>query len=152
VAPRLAEVVATVSLLTDLGMGEQQGRAVCSRLVATGLARSLGVAGQQLADVYYASLLRHIGCTATAADEAARFRADETAVRRAVAVSDPTSPAGTAFLRTATAAGFCAAGRARCPARDLRPVGTRLSILRAGGVGSSLARTSLVPYGAGVVP
>ncbi|PBC78503.1 HD domain-containing protein [Streptomyces sp. TLI_235] len=103
-APRLAEVLAAVSLVTDLGMGEEQGEAVRACLVAVGLGRRLGLTGERLTEVYYTALLHHIGCTATAAEEAARFRMDETVLRPLVTVTDFTGPAEMLpFLRAATA-------------------------------------------------
>jgi HD-GYP domain-containing protein (c-di-GMP phosphodiesterase class II)/DNA-binding CsgD family transcriptional regulator len=61
---RKAELMAAMSLATDLSMGQpmEDGLAVC--LLATRLAAALGLSEDQQVRVYYAALLRHIGCTA----------------------------------------------------------------------------------------
>lgn len=45
-------------------MGQQPEKAVRSCLLATGLGRALGLSEEDVRDVYFASLLRHLGCTA----------------------------------------------------------------------------------------
>ena len=61
---RLAELVAAMSLATDITLGQpmEDGLAVC--LLATRLAEVLGLPEDELVEVYYCALLRHIGCTA----------------------------------------------------------------------------------------
>jgi HD-GYP domain-containing protein (c-di-GMP phosphodiesterase class II) len=61
---RVAEVMAAMSLATDVSMGQpmEEGLAVC--LLATRLAERLGLPGSDRVHVYYTALLRHIGCTA----------------------------------------------------------------------------------------
>jgi HD-GYP domain-containing protein (c-di-GMP phosphodiesterase class II) len=80
---RLSDVLAALSVATDLGVGQLPEHAVRSCLLATGLGRALGMADKDVADVYFASLLRHVGCTATAALEARLFGGDELASRSA---------------------------------------------------------------------
>jgi HD-GYP domain-containing protein (c-di-GMP phosphodiesterase class II)/DNA-binding CsgD family transcriptional regulator len=67
---RLADLLAAVSVATDLGMGQEPEKAICACLVATALARRMGTPEAEVADVYYTALLRHLGCTATAHEEA----------------------------------------------------------------------------------
>ena len=67
---RLADLLAAVSVATDLGMGQEPEKAIRDCLVATALARRMGTAEADVSDVYYTALLRHLGCTATAHDEA----------------------------------------------------------------------------------
>ncbi len=74
---RLAELLAALSVTTDLGMGQAPEKAIRSCLVATGLADRLELPGRQRRDVYYVTLLRHLGCTATASEEARLFGGDE---------------------------------------------------------------------------
>jgi hypothetical protein len=57
-------------------MGQPPEKAVRSCQVATGLGRSLDLSDDQLHDVYFASLVRHVGCTATALWEARLFGGD----------------------------------------------------------------------------
>jgi HD-GYP domain-containing protein (c-di-GMP phosphodiesterase class II) len=61
---RLAELMAAMSLATDISMGQpmEEGLAVC--LLATRLAEGLGLSEDDRLHVYYTALLRHIGCTA----------------------------------------------------------------------------------------
>ena len=60
---RLADLLAGLSLISDLGMGLPPDDAVRSCLVATALARTLGLHEREVADVFYDALLQHIGCT-----------------------------------------------------------------------------------------
>ncbi|WP_415953447.1 HD domain-containing phosphohydrolase [Streptomyces sp. KLOTTS4A1] len=85
---RLAELLAALSVATDLGMGQPPEKAVRSCLLATGLARSLRLPGTQVGDVYYAALLRHLGCTATASVEARLYGGDELVSRAAAEPAD----------------------------------------------------------------
>lgn len=59
---RLAEVVAALSLATDLGMGQPLEFALRSCILAVRLGESLGLSDEALHEVYYQSLLRYIGC------------------------------------------------------------------------------------------
>jgi HD-GYP domain-containing protein (c-di-GMP phosphodiesterase class II)/DNA-binding CsgD family transcriptional regulator len=67
---RLADLLAAVSVATDLGMGQEPEKAIRACLVATALARRMGTPETEVSDVYYTALLRHLGCTATAHEEA----------------------------------------------------------------------------------
>ena len=66
---RLADLLAAVSVATDLGMGQEPEKAIRACLVATALARRMGTPETDVSDVYYTALLRHLGCTATAHEE-----------------------------------------------------------------------------------
>ncbi|MEV6329351.1 HD domain-containing phosphohydrolase [Streptomyces sp. NPDC051909] len=85
---RLADLLAALSVATDLGMGQPPEKAVRSCLIATGLARALGLPEEQVRDVYLASLLRHLGCTATASVEARLYGGDELVSRAAAEPAD----------------------------------------------------------------
>ncbi len=73
---RLVEVLATLSLTTDLatGMPFEKGLRVC--LVADSLTRCLGLSPETQATVFTTTLLRSIGCTSHAPENAADFRDD----------------------------------------------------------------------------
>ena len=70
--PRI-ELMAALSLATDLGLGSplESGLATC--LVATRFAKVLGLAVDDAHTVYHLALLRHIGCTAGNHELAAAF-------------------------------------------------------------------------------
>lgn len=62
---RLAELFAALSVATDLGMGHEPEKAIRSCLIATELARASGLPEPGVRDVYYTSMLQHLGCTAS---------------------------------------------------------------------------------------
>jgi HD-GYP domain-containing protein (c-di-GMP phosphodiesterase class II) len=66
---RLADLLAALSVATDMGMGQDPEKAIRACLVTTTLARRMGTPEAEVADVYYSALLRHLGCTATAHEE-----------------------------------------------------------------------------------
>jgi HD-GYP domain-containing protein (c-di-GMP phosphodiesterase class II)/DNA-binding CsgD family transcriptional regulator len=61
---RLAELLAAISLATDLGRGFPPEKALRSCLVAARLAEELGLAEQARSDTFYAALIQPVGCTA----------------------------------------------------------------------------------------
>src|SRR5438105_14480114 len=105
---RLAELMAALSIATDLGMGRPLETALCTCVVAMRLGEALNLDGNTLRDVYYQALLRYIGCNADTYTMAALF-GDELALRRDFAGVDPGRPPdvlGVAmrYLRQANAA------------------------------------------------
>jgi HD-GYP domain-containing protein (c-di-GMP phosphodiesterase class II) len=73
---RTAEVIATLSLATDLGIGLPLEHGLRSTLVAMRLAEALGVDMQTAAETYYACLLFYVGCTADSETQAVIFGGD----------------------------------------------------------------------------
>lgn len=63
---RLAELLAALSLASDLAHNLPTESALRNSLVALGIAQRQGLSGEELSDVYYLSVLRHIGCTGAA--------------------------------------------------------------------------------------
>src|SRR5260370_5837929 len=86
---RLAELMAAISLATDLQHGYPLETGLRRTLLAVGLARELGLEGQDLSDVYYTALLEQLGCTGGAHELAAFFGGDEIAALRAGLTLDP---------------------------------------------------------------
>jgi len=82
---RLSELVASLSIGTDIGMGQPEGQALRTCLLALGVAREMGLGEQDCADVYYVSLLRFVGCNSHADQDAAAAGGDEMAFRRGMA-------------------------------------------------------------------
>ncbi len=54
---RLAELLATLALATDLGLGVPLETLLRTCLLSVRLGAAIGLSGQDLADVYYAALL-----------------------------------------------------------------------------------------------
>jgi len=84
---RLAELVAALSLATDLGMGQPLEQPLRTCLIALAIDDRLGLEAGKLSDVFYVALLRFLGCTADAHDMAALVGGDEIAIRAAAATS-----------------------------------------------------------------
>ena len=91
-AVRLAELIAALSLATDLGTGQPIEHALRSCVVAVRLAETIGLSDSELRDVYYLALLRFMGCTADAHVTAAVF-GDEVAAAGWYATVDSGPPA-----------------------------------------------------------
>ncbi len=123
---RLAELMAALSLATDLGMGQPMEQALRTCLIATELAGRMGLDGHEISEVMYVALLRFLGCTADAHEFAEMVGGDDIAVRAAIAPvlggSDrefatrvmPTIGAGShAMRRVRLVAGMMTTGQAR---------------------------------------
>ncbi|MBI1880526.1 MAG: LuxR family transcriptional regulator, partial [Chloroflexi bacterium] len=61
---RLAELMAALSIATDLGMGQPMEYAMTTCIVAVRLGEAAGLSDAELRDAYYEALLRYIGCNA----------------------------------------------------------------------------------------
>jgi hypothetical protein len=88
---RLADLLVGLSAVTDLGMGQPIGSAARAGLLARWIADAAGFSDEDARDVYYTSLLQHIGCTAYS-HESARFFADEQSVKQATQVTNFNDP------------------------------------------------------------
>ena len=89
---RLAELMAALSLATDLGMGQPLEQALRTCLLAIELAARMGLAKDEISEVFYVALLRFIGCTVDAHELAEIFGGDDIASRRASALVVGGSP------------------------------------------------------------
>jgi HD-GYP domain-containing protein (c-di-GMP phosphodiesterase class II) len=88
---RVADLLGGLSIVADLGFGLPPEEAMRSCLIGTALARRMGVPEHEVADTFYASLLRHVGCVALSHETAAVF-GDELANTRAVAKTNFADP------------------------------------------------------------
>jgi HD-GYP domain-containing protein (c-di-GMP phosphodiesterase class II) len=79
---RLAELVATLSLGTDLGMGQPMEHVLRQSLIALRLAERLGLDADERQVVYYVGLLAWVGCHVDAYEQAKWF-GDDTAFKGA---------------------------------------------------------------------
>jgi len=91
-AAGIGGVVAALSVASDLTRGHPPGEAMRACLLATELGRRAGLSEPARADVYYGTLLRFAGCTATSHEIAAVFGDDDTAVRARGDLVDVTEP------------------------------------------------------------
>jgi HD-GYP domain-containing protein (c-di-GMP phosphodiesterase class II) len=80
---RLAEIVALLSLGTDLGLGQPMEHMIRACLIALRLGERLGIDAEQRAVVYYSGLLAWVGCH-TDAYEQAKWLGDDMAVKSEV--------------------------------------------------------------------
>lgn len=80
---RLAELVATLSLAADLGLGHSPEHAIRATLVALDLADELGVDASDRATTYWVTLLAWVGCTADSF-ELSRLFGDDIELRAGV--------------------------------------------------------------------
>jgi HD-GYP domain-containing protein (c-di-GMP phosphodiesterase class II) len=88
---RLAELMAALSLATDLGLGQPLEHELGVCLAALELADRLGCSSEEGSDVYYVALLVHVGCTAAAPDFASWVGGDEIHFQRGAQVLGPAS-------------------------------------------------------------
>jgi putative nucleotidyltransferase with HDIG domain len=89
---RLVELLAALSLATDLANGFPMEKGLRNCLLAFLVGRDLGLTGSELADVYYFGLLRSIGCTSYAYEEALAT-GDDRNFRNSFAGLDSSQPA-----------------------------------------------------------
>jgi putative nucleotidyltransferase with HDIG domain len=101
---RLADLLAALSVSTDLAMGQPPEKAIRACVVATEIARRLGLPDHEVSDVYYTTLLKHLGCTATSHEELL-FGPDELATRRVAERTDMGDPRELLALLRVTGAG-----------------------------------------------
>ena len=79
-AVRLAELVAALSLATDLGLGQPQEHIIRQTVIAVRMAELDDLSDQELAAIFYVSLLAWVGCVADA-HEMGKWFGDDTSVR-----------------------------------------------------------------------
>jgi len=80
---RRSEVVAAFTYALDLTEGQPQGHSIRSCFIAALLARELGLDAAETARVYYAALLKDLGCSSNAARIHELYRADDLAFKQA---------------------------------------------------------------------
>ncbi len=88
---RVAELMASLSLATDLGLGRPLEYELGVCLAALELADRLGCSAEERADVYYVALLAHLGCTGAARYLARWAGGDEIHFQRGAQVLGPVS-------------------------------------------------------------
>ncbi len=117
---RLAELLAALSLASDLGMGQPIEHMLRQCLIALRLAERLGLSSADRAVVYYASLLAWVGCHVDAYEQA-KWLGDDTVLKADFRRADfATAVAGPLFMMRHLGAGQRAAERARLGLAFLR--------------------------------
>src|SRR5207244_576720 len=135
---RLAELLAALSIVTDLGSWRLPEMAMQACLLATRLAQGMNMSANDVSDVYYTTLPRSVGCTAYAHEEAVLLDDAELAAAGSVDWADPREALGFWLHRVA---------RDRTPfehARILRASMPRWGLLRPCHIPSSSAVGSAV--------
>jgi HD-GYP domain-containing protein (c-di-GMP phosphodiesterase class II) len=88
---RLADLLAALSIVADMGFGLPPQEAMRSCLVATAIGRKLGLPERDVHDAFYTALLMHIGCVSFSHETAALF-GNEVTLTRAVAMTNLGDP------------------------------------------------------------
>jgi putative nucleotidyltransferase with HDIG domain len=121
---RLAELIAMISLGTDLGMGQPMEHVLRQSLIALRLAERLGLDEETRGVVYYVSLLSWVGCHVDAYEQAKWF-GDDLALKADTRQVDLSSLSGKALVLSRVGAGRGLVERARLGVRfvgdGLRP-------------------------------
>jgi HD-GYP domain-containing protein (c-di-GMP phosphodiesterase class II) len=108
----LAELVASMSLATDLGMGQPMDHVLRSCLVGLRLGDTLGLDESQRAVIYYVALLAWVGCHADAHEQAAWF-GDDIALKADAYTTDMAGLSMASFVLRHVGSGSPALRRAR---------------------------------------
>ncbi len=116
----LGEAIAALSMATDLANGHPLETSLRTGYVAHALARTLGLGDLACEHAAYAGILRYLGCTAYAHEEAKRFGGDDNQVRQ---LYNPVDMGSTAQKVKATVTGLATEsdllGRASAVAKAL---------------------------------
>jgi HD-GYP domain-containing protein (c-di-GMP phosphodiesterase class II) len=115
-AGTLAGVLGAFSYALDLTEGQPEGHSLRSCWIGTCLASHLGLRGEALADVYYAVLLKDLGCSANAARVAQLFVGDDRRLKHDFKLLGPAPEDFGGFIMTEVGVG--ASDDIRGPAID----------------------------------
>lgn len=112
----LAHILGAFSYALDLTEGQQAGHAVRACWIGTRLAQALPITREQRHDIYYAVLLKDLGCSSNSARVAELFLGDDRALKHDFKLLEPTPQAFGSFVCSAV-------GRAALPAAREAAVG-----------------------------
>ena len=93
---RLSEVIAALSYALDITEGQPQGHAVRSCIIGLRIADALQLSEERKAALFYALLLKDLGCSSNAAMTCSLFQADDRTVKRDFKLVDWTNLTATA--------------------------------------------------------
>jgi putative nucleotidyltransferase with HDIG domain len=90
--PQLSEILSTLSFALDLTEGAVPGHAVRSCLLALRIAEALRLGSRERVRLYYAALLKDVGCSSNAARMCQIIGGDDRAMKAGVKLEDWTRP------------------------------------------------------------
>jgi putative nucleotidyltransferase with HDIG domain len=89
---RFSEIIAALSVALDITQGHPEGHCMRSALIGMRLAEELCLPTAEASALFYALLLKDLGCSSNAAKIAYLFGADDQAVKRSARMIDWTKP------------------------------------------------------------
>jgi HD-GYP domain-containing protein (c-di-GMP phosphodiesterase class II) len=113
---RLSEVLVSLSLATDLGLGQPSEHMLRAATIAMRLGERLGLSDEELATLYDVSILTYVGCPVFG-NEAATIFGDDIAFRAAATEVDLNRRRGGMFMMRRAGHGTSTFNRARQTAR-----------------------------------
>src|SRR5690349_8590463 len=102
---RRAELLAAFSYALDITEGQPEGHCVRSCWIATQVGRALGLDESALGELYYAVLLKDLGCSSNAARICELYDADDRAFKRGYKTVGTSLAATIHFVFSRTARG-----------------------------------------------
>lgn len=87
---RLSEVVSSLSMALDITEGQPAGHAMRNCWIGMGLARAIGLDGPARSSLFYALLLKDLGCSNNASKMSYLFGGDDIAAKRNFKTADTT--------------------------------------------------------------
>jgi putative nucleotidyltransferase with HDIG domain len=109
---RLSEVVSALSHALDITEGQSEGHAVRSCVIGMRIGQVLGLGEAERSDLFYALLLKDLGCSSNAARLCNLFGADDLKLKQAHKLSDWTDPKASASYAMSHVPGGSAIARA----------------------------------------
>lgn len=91
---RVSEVLASLSFALDVTEGQPEGHAVRNTMIGMRLAEEIGLSEERRTALFYALLLKDLGCSSNAAKMSYLFGSDDRAVKRDVKTRDWSSLTG----------------------------------------------------------
>jgi HD-GYP domain-containing protein (c-di-GMP phosphodiesterase class II) len=95
---RLAELIAALSHALDLTEGQPQGHSVRCCWIGFNLGQALGYSKEELSDLYYALLLKDLGCSSNAARICQLYLADDRSFKQDFKLIDGSLPQALRFV------------------------------------------------------
>jgi putative nucleotidyltransferase with HDIG domain len=89
---RLSEIIAALSVALDITQGQRQGHCMRSALIGMRIADIIGLSSADRSALFYALLLKDLGCSSNAAKMAYLFAADDQQLKRSIRLIDWTKP------------------------------------------------------------